>query len=54
VVFPSCIPIRHYAVTRRTQKWEKEHFDPGRPGAKKKKHTKKSSGKTPAVSKRLG
>jgi hypothetical protein len=54
VVFPTCIPIRHYAVTRRTQKWEKEHFDPDRPVAKKKKHSKKSSGRKPVVSKRIG
>jgi hypothetical protein len=54
VVFPACIPIRHYAVTKRTQKWEKEHFDPDRPVAKKKKNSKKPKKKTKGIKKRIG
>lgn len=54
VIFPTCIPIRHYAVTRKTQKWEKEHFNPERTVAKKKKNSKKSKKKTKGINKRIG
>jgi hypothetical protein len=50
----SCISIRHYTLTKRTQKWEKEHFDPDRRGAKKKLFRKKSTGKTEKMTKRIG
>jgi len=51
---PDCKPIRHYTITKRTQKWEKEHFDPDRPPPKKKKKSGKSSGRVNTTRKRIG
>ena len=53
-VLTSCVPIRHYTVTRRTQKWEKEHFDPDRPVFKKHKAKKTSSKKSNTIRNRVG
>ena len=38
----SCIPVRHFVITKRTQKWEKEHFDPDRPVSRKRKHLQRN------------
>jgi hypothetical protein len=51
----SCTPIRHYTLTKQTQKWEKEHFDPDRPVARRKKaSTAKKSNKSGKMTKRIG
>jgi hypothetical protein len=50
----SCIPIRHYTITRKTQKWEKEHFDPDRSFSNKRRVIKNSKSKAPAKSNRIG
>ncbi len=44
VVLPGCMSYRHHALTKRTQKWEKEHFDPDRKVSKK---GRKAMGKVP-------
>jgi len=54
IFLPACKPIRHYTITKRTQKWEKEHFDPDRPAINKKKKTRKPFIRTQGTSKRIG
>lgn len=53
-VFSSCMPVNHFLVTRSTQKWEKDHFNPSRKSSGSKKKVKKKGSKPKMLKKRIG